>query len=70
MHVWFDEDGDFLEVSAEERNGFFKDVGNGIFERVDENGDTIGFAVLNVRGRSEEDIEVPFTAKFRETTTA
>ncbi|MBS1263014.1 MAG: hypothetical protein MAG715_00181 [Methanonatronarchaeales archaeon] len=62
LSVWFDEEGDFLEVVSEGRKGFFRDLGNGVFERVDEEGNTIGFALLNVKERKERDI--PFDAKF------
>jgi len=66
MKVWFDEEGDFLEVRSEEKEGFFKDLGNGIFKRIDKEGNTIGFAILNVRKKSKEGLEIPFNAKFKE----
>lgn len=62
LSVWFDEEGDFLEVTRDHEKGFFKDLGNGIFERVDEEGNTVGFAVLNVTTRKEH--EPPFDAEF------
>ncbi len=38
MNIWFDEEGDFLEItSVPSKKGFFKDVGNDIWERVDTN---------------------------------
>lgn len=64
LTVWFDEEGDFLEFTSEEKEGFFKDRGDGIFERVDEDGNTIGFAILNVKERDLENIEVPFNVSF------
>jgi len=64
LNVWFDEEGDFLEFTSEEKKGFFKDRGNGVFERVDEDGKTIGFAILNVKERDLENIEVPFDVSF------
>lgn len=63
LSVWFDEEGDFLEVSLNDEEGSFKDLGNGVFERVDGDGNTIGFAILNVAKRSER--ELPFEAEFR-----
>jgi hypothetical protein len=43
-------------------SGFFVDLGDGIFERVNEDGETIGFAVLNVSARKER--ELPFDVTF------
>lgn len=63
LSVWFDEEGDFLEVTMDRDVGSFNDLGNGIFERVDADGNTIGFAVLNIAKRSEN--ELPFEAEFR-----
>lgn len=62
LSVWYDEDGDYLEITREDTEGSFKDLGDGIFERVDEEGNTIGFAVLNVSKRKER--ELPFDAEF------
>lgn len=63
LSVWFDEEGDFLEVSLNHEKGSFNDLGNGVFERVNEDGETIGFAILNVDSRAER--ELPFEAEFR-----
>lgn len=62
LSVWFDEEGDFLEVTLDQKQGSFNDLGNGIFERIDEDGNTIGFAILNLENRSER--ELPFEAEF------
>ncbi|MFB6229093.1 MAG: hypothetical protein ABEH88_11145 [Halobacteriales archaeon] len=62
LSVWFDEEGDFLEVTIDDEAGHFNDLGGGVFERVDETGDTIGFAVLNVTSRKGRDL--PFDAEF------
>ena len=65
LSVWYDEEGDYLELTREETEGFFVDLGDGVFERVDEDGDTIGFAVLNVSSRKER--ELPFDVTFEKT---
>ena len=62
LSVWYDEEGDYLELTREETEGFFVDLGDGVFERVDEDGETIGFAVLNVSSRKER--ELPFDVTF------
>lgn len=66
VSVWFDEEGDFLEVTLDRDVGSFNDLGDGVFERVDDEGNTIGFAVLNVAKRSEH--ELPFEADFSRVT--
>ncbi|MBI5399569.1 DUF2283 domain-containing protein [Candidatus Saganbacteria bacterium] len=51
MKIWYDEDGDFLEIGIAQTKGYFKDIGNDIWERVNKNGKVIGFAVLNFKKR-------------------
>lgn len=68
LSVWFDEEGDFLELTLDHEKGSFRDLGNGVFERVDEEGNTIGFAVLNVKSREER--ELPFDAEFTKLSTS
>jgi hypothetical protein len=47
--IWFDEEGDYLEVIFERRNGYFKETENdAVMEKVDEQGNIIGFSVLKV----------------------
>lgn len=62
LSVWFDEEGDLLEITQKDTEGHFKDLGDGIFERVDEDGNTISFAVLNVKTRKGR--ELPFDVGF------
>ncbi|GFO96139.1 uncharacterized protein ig2599ANME_0326 [groundwater metagenome] len=69
MNIWFDEEGDFLEItSIPSKKGFFKDVGNDIWERVDSTGNVLGFAILNFKKRfeklKEESIELPVDILF------
>ncbi|KFI18123.1 DUF2283 domain-containing protein [Nitrosococcus oceani] len=47
--IWFDEEGDYLEVIFERKKGYFKETENdAIMEKVDEQGNIIGFSVLKV----------------------
>ena len=64
LAIWFDEESDFLEFRVgRPKKGFFKDVGNDIWERVDEKGNILGFAILNFTRRLEvlkkEGIKLP-----------
>ena len=47
IKVWYDREGDYLELATSRKKGHFKDVGNDIWERVDEKGHIIGFAIAN-----------------------
>lgn len=47
--IWFDEEGDYLEVIFERKKGYFKETDNdAVMEKVDEQGNIIGFSVLKV----------------------
>ena len=47
--VWYDKEGDFLEVLFEKTKGFFKETANdAVMEKVSEDGRVIGFSILKV----------------------
>ena len=47
--VWYDCEGDFLEVLFEKKEGYFRETANDrVMEKVDKDGRVIGFHVLNV----------------------
>jgi uncharacterized protein YuzE len=49
VKVWFDREGDFLEVTFAERAGYMRETAHdAVMERVDEHGDIIGFSILQV----------------------
>jgi uncharacterized protein YuzE len=49
VKVWFDKEGDFLEVTFAERAGYMRETAhNAVMERVDERGNVIGFSILQV----------------------
>jgi len=46
--IWFDEEGDFPEFRiGEPKKGFFKEVAPDVSERVDKQGNILGFALFN-----------------------
>ena len=65
VRVWYDERGDYLEVTFAEGEGFFREVGEDVFERVDEKGGVLGFAVFNFRQKSLVPVEVPIAVEGR-----
>ena len=49
VKVWFDAEGDFLEVIFSDAPGYMRETKNdAVMQRVDEHGRVIGFSVLGV----------------------
>jgi uncharacterized protein YuzE len=47
--VWYDEEGDYLEVLFDRKAGHFRETQNdAVMEKVDSEGNVIGFSILNV----------------------
>ncbi len=60
--VWFDKEGDFLEVLFDFRKGYFRETGNdAVMEKVDDKGNVIGFSVMKV---SAMKAEIPLSANL------
>jgi hypothetical protein len=49
VKVWFDKEGDFLEVLFSDAPGYMRETANdAIMERVDDAGRLLGFSVMNI----------------------
>ncbi len=49
IRLWYDPEGDYLEVIFEQEPGCFREnENNQVIEKVDEKGNVLGFSVLNV----------------------
>ncbi len=49
LKVWFDAEGDFLEVQFNDEPGYMRETSHdAVMERVDVDGRTIGFSILGV----------------------
>ena len=49
VKIWFDKEGDFLEVLFSEKPGYMRETANdAVMERVDESGSLLGFSIMNV----------------------
>lgn len=49
IKVWYDKEGDYLEVIFEKKEGYFKETENdAVMEQVDKDGNIIGFSILRV----------------------
>jgi ribosomal protein S11 len=64
IKIWFDAEGDYLEVRFSDAAGFEKATANdAVMERVDAEGNVIGFSVLGVsRFRKEQPLEAELPA--------
>jgi uncharacterized protein YuzE len=59
VKMWFDPEADFLEVTFEQKPGFFRPTENDqVMEKVDENGNVLGFSVLRVSSLKKVPLEV------------
>jgi uncharacterized protein YuzE len=49
IKIWYDEEGDYLEVMFDRKKGYFKETENdAVMEKVDQDGQVIGFSILRV----------------------
>jgi hypothetical protein len=47
LKIWFDAEGDYLEVIFDQNAGYFRETGNDqVMEKVDDEGNVLGFSVL------------------------
>ncbi|QQG38431.1 MAG: hypothetical protein HYS32_02375 [Candidatus Woesearchaeota archaeon] len=63
MYVYYDEEGDFLELHiGEYSEGHFKNLGDGLFERVDKKtGEIKGIAIASFKKKTEQLDDVGFS---------
>lgn len=68
MNVYYDDEGDFLEISTGQMTeGYFKDLGEGIAERIDEKtGKITGIAILSFKKRTQnlKDLKISLPVKI------
>jgi uncharacterized protein YuzE len=59
VKMWYDPEADFLEVTFEQRPGYSRPTENDqVMERVDEDGNVIGFSILRVSTLKNAPLEV------------
>ena len=62
--IWYDREGDCLEVLFEQKEGHFRATDNDtIMEKVDTEGHVIGFSILNV---SQTKDQAPLSVTLRD----
>ena len=59
LRIWYDKEGDFLEVIFDMKPGYFRETQNDhVMERVDQEGNILGFSVMGVSALREEPLEL------------
>lgn len=62
VKLWYDPEGDYMEVLFEKRVGYFRDTEDDrIMEKVDAEGNVLGFSILKVSSLKGKPIEVLLT---------
>jgi uncharacterized protein YuzE len=55
IRIWYDPEGDYLEVLFERKSGYFRETKNdAVMEKVDTEGKVIGFSILKVSALKEK----------------
>lgn len=59
IKIWYDKEGDYLEVLFERKAGYFRETENdAVMEKVDEKGNIIGFSILKVSALKEKPLSI------------
>jgi len=59
IKIWYDKEGDYLEVIFERKAGHFRETENdAVMEKVDEEGNIVGFSILKVSALKEKPLSV------------
>jgi uncharacterized protein YuzE len=65
IKIWYDKEGDYLEVLFERKAGYFKETENdAVMEKVDEEGNIIGFSILKVSALKEKPLSIALKSHF------
>jgi uncharacterized protein YuzE len=55
IKVWYDKEGDYLEILFEQKAGYFRETENdAVMEKVDTEGNIIGFSIQRVSAIKEQ----------------
>ena len=59
LTIWYDREGDFLEVTFDQKAGYFRETASDqVMEKVDTEGNLLGFSVLKVSAQRATPLEV------------
>ena len=55
VKIWYDEEADYLEVLFDRKAGYFRETDNdSVMEKVDSDGNVLGFSILKFRSLSQK----------------
>jgi len=63
MKIWYDRDGDYLEVLFEDAPATMEEIEEDVFERRTSDGRVIGFAVVNFTKHQFNKLTLPLSIK-------
>ena len=64
VKIWYDAEGDYLEVIFDQKAGFFRATTNDhVMEKVDDEGNILGFSVLRVSALKQKPLEVALSSR-------
>ncbi|MBI2886840.1 MAG: DUF2283 domain-containing protein [Chloroflexi bacterium] len=59
VKIWYDPEGDYLEVIFEQKEGYFRETASDqVMEKVDVEGNVLGFSILRVSALKQKPLEV------------
>ena len=59
VRIWYDPEGDYLEVTFDQKPGYFRETeSDQVMEKVDDQGNILGFSVLKVSALRKAPLEV------------
>ncbi len=66
VKVWFDKEGDTLEVTFKKAKGHMKDIGNDTWLRIDSKGNVIGFLIIGATSMHKKikEVSLPITGNL------
>ena len=63
IKVWYDPEGDFLEVIFKKKSGYLRETSNDqVMKRVDRRGNILGFSIMNVSKIQKKPIDMALVA--------
>ncbi len=64
MDVWYDREGDFIEILFKPSSGLVRSIGNECFELLDKKENVVGYAIFNFSKRFKEHKHVELPIKI------
>ena len=63
IRIWYDREGDFLEITFRDARGYLQEITEDVYERVDEAGNLLGYALLNVTRHERQTVLISLEAQ-------